>query len=306
MHGTGSANYHPLISELFQAYKNVDPPTEKQKAITPKLLRYMYTSAGGGNTSTHMLVTFVTAELAIMGFFWAMRSCENTTPPVPGRTRIIRLRGIIFRTADSKIIAHTSNKLHLAARVTITFEDQKNKKKMDSRTHQQTGDAILCPSKILASLVKRIYKAVPGATGDTPINTVHIDGKTYGVSQEFLRIQLRLACELGGGKDVFGFDATEIGTRSLRSGAAMALFLMDHHPHKIMILGRWLSEAFLDYIRPQVLEWTNNMSTDMIRFNTFIDVSGRLERNSSVNWKPTPTIFSGSGSILVPQLHLHH
>jgi hypothetical protein len=27
---------------------------------------------------------------------------------------------------------------------------------------------------------------------------------------------------------------------------------------KIMMLGRWKSTAFLDYIRPQVLEWAGN------------------------------------------------
>jgi hypothetical protein len=52
----------------------------------------------------------------------------------------------------------------------------------------------------------------------------------------------------------------------------MALFLKDHSTAKIMILGRWSSNAFLVYIRPQVLEWTNNMSRNMISFNSFLDV----------------------------------
>ena len=52
----------------------------------------------------------------------------------------------------------------------------------------------------------------------------------------------------------------------------MSLFLMDHSTAKIMILGRWSSDAFLVYIRPQVLEWTNNMSRDMISFDSFLDV----------------------------------
>jgi hypothetical protein len=87
----------------------------------------------------------------------------------------------------------------------------------------------------------------------------------------------------------------------------MALFLLDHHPHKIMILGGcWASDAFLVYIRPQVLEWTNNMSSDMIRFNSFINVTGRLDRASSASWKPSHTACNGNGSIIVLKLHLQH
>jgi hypothetical protein len=52
----------------------------------------------------------------------------------------------------------------------------------------------------------------------------------------------------------------------------MALFLKDHATAKIMILGRWSSDAFLVYMRPQVLEWTNNMSRDMVSFESFLDV----------------------------------
>ena len=56
----------------------------------------------------------------------------------------------------------------------------------------------------------------------------------------------------------------EIGTHSLRSGAAVALFLAHTSVLKIMILGRWSSAAFLRYIRPQVMEWTAGMSTAML------------------------------------------
>ena len=53
----------------------------------------------------------------------------------------------------------------------------------------------------------------------------------------------------------------------------MALFLMNHPVSKIMILGRWSSDAFLVYIHPQVLEWTNNMSSDMISNESFFDAT---------------------------------
>jgi hypothetical protein len=53
----------------------------------------------------------------------------------------------------------------------------------------------------------------------------------------------------------------------------MSLFLANHSVAKIMILGRWSSDAFLVYLRPQVLEWTNNMSADMLSNNSFFDAT---------------------------------
>ena len=42
-----------------------------------------------------------------------------------------------------------------------------------------------------------------------------------------------------------------------------------------MILGRWSSDAFLDYIHPQVLEWTNLMAHDMAQSRKFLDLGTR-------------------------------
>ena len=53
----------------------------------------------------------------------------------------------------------------------------------------------------------------------------------------------------------------------------MSLFLVNHSVAKIMILGRWSSDAFLVYLRPQVLEWTNNMSADMLQNESFFDAT---------------------------------
>jgi len=76
----------------------------------------------------------------------------------------------------------------------------------------------------------------------------------------------------------FGFHPEEIGNRSIRSGAAMALFLNDVSSDKIMILGRWKSKAFLDYIRPQVVQWTRLYSVDMISFNNFFELCTSLDK----------------------------
>ena len=89
----------------------------------------------------------VVAEIAIVAYFYAMRSCETiTATPTPGRTKIVtRLRGTTFRDTSHKEIPHTSPKLSSAFRVTVTFENQKNGLKMDRRTDERTGDPVMCP-----------------------------------------------------------------------------------------------------------------------------------------------------------------
>jgi hypothetical protein len=121
---------------------------------------------------------------------------------------------------------------------------------------------------------------------------------------------LRSFCSSHGGHHHFGFAAHAIGNKSLRSGAPMALFLANHPTAKIMLLGRWLSDAFLAYIRPQVLEWTNNMSLDMIHLKSFLDASFDLAGStdppththpskSILQW---PRVSRGNPSVLPTQL----
>jgi hypothetical protein len=72
----------------------------------------------------------------------------------------------------------------------------------------------------------------------------------------------------------------ELGTRSIRSGAAMALAVQGgQSDSKIMTLGRWKSNAFLKYIRPQTLEWAGSTSVEMANASTFLDLSGVAEES---------------------------
>jgi hypothetical protein len=118
----------------------------------------MYRLAGVGLAATHDSPLAVAAELAIVAFFYAMRSCECTTTPTPGRTKIINLLGMIFRDKRKKEVPHDSPHLMESAYVSFTFIDQKNKEKMDTRSQQTTGDPILCPVRRAASLVQRILR----------------------------------------------------------------------------------------------------------------------------------------------------
>jgi len=247
----------------------------------------------------------VTADLAIAAYFFAMRSCEFTATPSPGRTKIIRLSGVVFRDAAHRVIPHSNHTaLKTADRVTITFEDHKNGLRMDKRTHHRTTDSVLCPVRRFASLVSRMYRLVPSAGPDCSINTVRHTERTSAITSKQLLQLIRSTCTIMGGLETFGFTAADIGTRSLRSGAAMSLFLTNHSVHKIMILGRWSSDAFLHYIRPQVLEWTDNMSGDMIRHNNFWDASDS-RRVTTDDPRTRERRFNADKSFVAVKLKVH-
>jgi hypothetical protein len=239
-----------------------------------------------------------------------MRSCEYTKTARPGQTKRIRMGGIVFRTRSRRVLSLSDpDLLRLADYVTIVFEDQKNGKKMDARSQRRSGHSYLCPILRWGSAVQRITATIPDWTDQTTLCSIAIDDKIMEISNVFVRKLLRHTCFLFGGFTTFGFHPHEIGNRSIRSGAAMSLFLMDHSPAKIMILGRWSSDAFLVYIRPQVLEWTNNMSCDMIHLDSFFDASHRdlVAADDPRTRKRLQASFNGRDSIVtIPKFYIHH
>jgi hypothetical protein len=66
-----------------------------------------------------------------------------------------------------------------------------------------------------------------------------------------------------------GISKHKIGTHSIRSGAAMAMYLGECPVYTIMLIGHWSSNAFLWYIWKQVMEFSHNMSKKMICFKNY-------------------------------------
>jgi hypothetical protein len=144
LHIPGSQNLHPSIKALFKAFENVDPPTSRQKAITPRLLRKLFEASH--HPSIKDTAPAVVADIVIGAFFFAMRSCEYSKPHINGKTKCVDLDGLIFRTANNTVAPHSDPELLVISEfVTVIFVNQKNGKKMDSRTQRKTGDPHLCP-----------------------------------------------------------------------------------------------------------------------------------------------------------------
>jgi hypothetical protein len=100
------------------------------------------------------------------------------------------------------------------------------------------------------------------------------------ITSEMVVRLMRRSCTMYDGGNKYGFTEEEIGTRSIRSGAAMTLAVQGGQSAdpKIMMLGRWKSRRFMEYIRPQVLEWAGSMSSDMAKVQPFLDLGAPVQK----------------------------
>ena len=247
-----------VLHRLFRAFKNDDPKIAHQKAVPISVISEL---GKRQNTETERSL----AQLTVAAYFFACRSCEYLKVPQDEkrRTEILRLRNIRF-FKDGKEVHAPSPHLHLVDSVSLTFEMQKNQEKFDTVTHGTTDHETLCPVKQWAAVVNRIW-SYPGATIDTPVSAVWRYDRIEHLTSEELINALRDAV-FAVGEDSLGFKASEVGTHSIRSGAAMQMYLGECPVYTIMLIGRWSSNAFLRYIRKQIEQFSHNVSRRMLTF----------------------------------------
>ena len=160
----------------------------------------------------------------------------------------------------------------------------------------KTNDDILNPVKAWAKSIGRILNTVPGANKDTKICSFRDDDKTVDINSNEARVKLRSIVDLFGEVEL-GFGKDDIGLHSIRSGGAMAMFLSGVSEIIIQRVGRWSSDAFLEYIREQVDSFTIGVSQKMLQFEKFHHLNAK-EYDSK---EPPETITAdGDGAIHIP------
>jgi hypothetical protein len=147
-------------------------------------------------------------------------------------------------------------------------------------------------------------------TSDTAYLT--IGGNLSYLTGDQVRSHLRLATGRIGA-DRLRFDPNEIGTHSICSGSARAMYLAGVPAFTIMLIGRWSSDAFLRYIRRQVQEFSAGVSSKMLLTDEFFAVSGITPEDPRISGNINN--FSGRGlnigltaqnRAMPPAFSLHH
>jgi hypothetical protein len=206
---------------------------------------------------------FAILQLTILAFFFAVHSCKYVKVPQQEkrRTEILRLRNLRF-FQNGRLINHNDPSLKYADCLNVTFEMQKKDKKNKTRTQLVSGDILLCPVRAAAAIIRRI-QAYPGSTHDTPISAIWRCDCIDDLMSKQIANALQDAV-LAIGEDSLHIAANEIGIHSIRSGAAMAMFLGGCPVFLIMMIDRRSSDAFLHYIRKQVEEFNRDVLCKML------------------------------------------
>ena len=215
---------------IVPSFKNEDPKVEQQKAVLLSVISELWKRQ---NTETETAL----AQLTVGAYFFACRSCEYLKVPQDEKRRtdiLSKLRTIRF-FKDGKQVHAPSPDLCMADSVSLMFEMQKNQEKNDTVTHGAMGHEFLCPVKQWAAVVNRIW-SYPGATIDTPVSAVWRYDRIEHLTSKILIDALRDAV-VAVGEDSLGFKASEVGTHSIHSGAAMQMYLGKCPVYTIMLIG---------------------------------------------------------------------
>jgi hypothetical protein len=262
-------NQHHRLYSVYRGYTNKDPPTKHEKAIPHDVLRTI-----SQQSSTDSAATQAFNRLLRLAFFWAMRSCEycQVDKANSRRTKVLKVKNFIFRR-NNVTIPHDDPDLCKADTVSIQFEWQKKLIRNDLVTQHNNGDPDFNPTVCAALLIQTLWK-IPGCTGETTIDS-YMEPKTgrrKRMTSKCMLAMLRAKLHVIG-TERLGFSPDETGLHSLRSSAAMALYLAGKQVFVIMLLGRWSSDAFLRYIRPQVAEFSKGVSRAMIKNGTYYHIT---------------------------------
>jgi hypothetical protein len=318
-HGAGSQPLYPLLTRQFKGMRNLDPGEKQQKALPVSVYRELHRQAKISKSPLEEKI----AWLQTIAFFWCMRSCEYSDVQGERRTEIFCVRNFRFFDKLNRDISNDyKNLASQTETVSITFEFQKREIRNDTISHQKSKDVVgageMCPVRAAICLTLRIveYEFPPDQLRDTKINYVQLDGKGFTIPSSLVLIHIRQAVS-SLGYEVLGFTADEVGTHSNRSGGAMGMFLVGTPVYAIMLMGRWSSDAFMRYIRKQVISLSHGIAAKMLTYEQFYTVpdfvhtaaDGDPRSRTNTNLATT-TNFNGQHATmrrgLHPAFHLSH
>jgi hypothetical protein len=253
------------FSRLLRTFKNDDPAPKPQLALPVRAIH----CAVDHNNNKGTLLSFATADLLTIAFFFLLRPGEYTMPTTRTKTRTVQFRRQDIRFFKQGIILPHSAplaELRNADAVRLYLDNQKNGQR-GSTMHHTALNGSFCPVKALANRTYYLYSLAP-LDDSVPIS---LAAPGTHVSSAHITLAVRESVILAGLLNS-GYNPTRVSAHSLRASGAMALRLNDVGEDLIKKLGRWSSSTWLTYIHAQISSLTAGLSERMVIHHVFYNV----------------------------------
>ncbi len=259
---------------MIEGMRRQDPPSIPQLAVpltVPEEAHRLGTATGDA-------LQMAAGELAIIAFYFLLRSGEYTKPRKVRRngkwvraTRTKQFRvGDIGFWKDGKPLSRLSSLQTLlsADSATMKISNQKNGRVGETIHHQSTGD-----NGAVAQLARRVHHILShGGTEENLICDVCVDDNWISVEGSHMVALIRFAAKSLKLSDQ-GIDPDLIGAHSLRAGGAMALKLSGYKDSTIRKMGRWSSDTWQMYIHSQIEHLYDGVAESMSKHIPFKNIS---------------------------------
>ena len=251
-----------ILRRQLQGYVNADPAPAHEKCLPLSVFKHIA-------TNKISLITTAIGELVTAALFFGMRNCKYSTTTGRRKMKLLQLQDLHFFQGNREINKLTELHSIIPDKVSVTFVRQKNNVKDATITMHKTSD-LLCPVLAWRNITLRNLSYLNSSLRST-VNTIRRQNKTSKIKDKTILLHLRNTVDLIG-HDILGFSSAEIGTYSIRSSFTMFLYLNQTRSDKIMVQGRWKSQAFLRYIRTQVSEFSAGLSLTMLKNTDFFTI----------------------------------
>ena len=155
--------------------------------------------------------------------------------------------------------------LEAATSTSLYFTTQKNQRKGDSIAHGKSLHPLCCPVRSITRFVlrHRTYYRRNGRPLDlrAKLATYYNNNKLLCIRAVDITKQLRFSATAL--ETTTGIQPARISARSLRAGGAMALLCAHTDKETIKLLGRWHSDAMMQYLHQDCLPVMNRLARKM-------------------------------------------
>jgi hypothetical protein len=274
-------SYHASIKEMLKAFTRKDPPPNRVWPVNATIVTELYRMAAPQGFTPNQWRRI--QDMCVIGFFFMLRPGEyaSTTTKEP-QTVPFRLEHAYFlrehelHIVNPTIASCNDSTIHFCG---LRLDDQKNRSKGESITHEATNKPI-CPVRSLKRIAHEII--TNNGTSKTPLYQYYETagpgaGTFCTLTSKHLTAALRLAAAKC--QHITGIPPDKITARSLRAGGATALLCAKIDKEIVKLLGHWRGDSVDVYLRTSTHTVTRGFSTKMLEHGNYKFISYENEND---------------------------